>query len=108
MNTGVMLMNIEYLREHIDADAIQRFTLKNKWKLTLYDQDVLCKFFGNKIKLADRNKYNLADRHITVQNMFRKKKDKIEYWKLSKNENTVLSIIFPSTCLLQRLRFDAT
>ena len=85
MNTGVMLMNMDYLREHIDADAIQKFTLKNKWKLTLYDQDVLCKFFGNKIKLAERNKYNLADRHITMQNMFKKKKDRIDLDWVEKN-----------------------
>ena len=85
MNTGVMLMNLEYLREHIDTKAIQRFTLKNKWKLTLYDQDVLCKFFGNKIKLAERNKYNLADRHIMFQNMFKKKKDKIDLDWVDKN-----------------------
>lgn len=85
MNTGVMLMNLDYLREKIDEEAIKKYTLKNKWKLALYDQDVLCKFFGNKIKLAERNKYNLADRHVTLQNLFRKKKDKIDLNWVEKN-----------------------
>ncbi len=85
MNTGVMLMNIAYLRTAIDKEAIKKFTLKNKWKLTLYDQDILCKFFGNKIKLADRNKYNLADRHISFQNFLKPKKKRINLEWVEKN-----------------------
>ena len=85
MNTGVMMMNLEYLRENLDQDAIKEFTIKHKWKLALYDQDILCRFFGNKIKVAERNKYNLADRHISMQNAFKKKKDKIDLDWVEKN-----------------------
>ncbi|MBR6779068.1 MAG: glycosyltransferase family 8 protein [Clostridia bacterium] len=73
MNTGVMVMNISELRKVIDTDKIFKFIKHNGWRMTLYDQDVLCKFFGNRILLVDRNKYNLADRHIRAYNRKHKK-----------------------------------
>ena len=85
MNTGVMLMNIAYLRTAIDKEAIRKYTLKRKLLLYLYDQDILCRFFGTKIKVAPRNKYNLADRHITMQNLLKSKKKRINLDWVEKN-----------------------
>ena len=84
MNTGVMVMNIKELREIIDTDKIFKFIKRNGWRMTLYDQDVLCKFYGNRIKLVDRNKYNLADRHISQWNRHHRK-NKIDKEWVDKN-----------------------
>ena len=84
MNTGVMMMNIKELRKIIDTDKIFKFIKRNGWRMALYDQDVLCKFYGNRIKLVDRNKYNLADRHITQWNR-RHRKNKIDYKWVEEN-----------------------
>lgn len=85
VNTGVMVMNLEYLRENIDVEKIKKFVLKNKWKLTLFDQDVLTYFYGNKVKLFPRAVYNLADRHIRIENLKRKKGEKIDLEWVEKN-----------------------
>ena len=74
MNTGVVLMNLKALRGKIDVEAVRGYTIKNKWKLMLYDQDVLCHFFGNKIKLVSGLKYNLSDRRITAHNLTHRNK----------------------------------
>lgn len=95
MNTGVMMMNLAYLRERIDLEKIKKFVFTNKWKLTLFDQDVLCKFFGNKVKLADRYKYNLADRHIRRFNRFKKKQDRIDLDWVEKN-NVIVHYLGPN------------
>ena len=58
VNTGVMLINLKGLREVIDIDKIFKFIKRNGWRMVLYDQDVIFKFFGNKIKLVDARRYN--------------------------------------------------
>lgn len=74
MNTGVVLMNLKELRGVLDVEAIKQYTIKNKWRLMLYDQDVLCKFYGNKIKIVDGLKFNLSDRRITKHNLTHRNK----------------------------------
>ncbi len=69
MNTGVMVMNIKELRPIINQEAIFKFMKNNGWRMYLYDQDVLFRFFGNRIKLIDPKLYNLSDRYITFYNM---------------------------------------
>jgi hypothetical protein len=49
INTGVMMINLKELREVINIDEIFKFIRRNGWRMTLYDQDVIFKFFGNKI-----------------------------------------------------------
>lgn len=77
MNTGVMMMNVKELRQIIDTDAIFKFIKRNGWRMYLYDQDVLFKFYGDRIKLIDPKIYNLSDRYITFYNM-RRPKHKID------------------------------
>lgn len=84
MNTGVMVMNIDKLRPLINADEIFKFIKTNGWRMCLYDQDVLFKFFGDKIKLVDARIYNLSDRLISFNNK-RKKEEKIDIDWVDKN-----------------------
>lgn len=84
VNAGVMLMNVKELRKELDLDKIGRFIRRNSWRLAMLDQDVLFKFFGNRMKVVDRYKYNLADRHITSYNKHHKK-NKIDLAWVEKN-----------------------
>ena len=74
MNTGVLLMNVAMLRDAIDVNAIREYTIRHKAILALYDQDILCRFFGNRVKKADKLVYNLSDRHYRLQNLFHAKR----------------------------------
>jgi len=78
INTGVMLINLKDLRSVINIDKIFKFIKHNGWRMALYDQDVIFKFFGNKVKLIDTKKYNLSDRHIMFHNKFYHSKFKID------------------------------
>ena len=73
INTGVMVMNIKELRALIDADKIFKFIKRNGWRMALYDQDVIFKFFGDRIRLVPARYYNLSDRHIMFWNMSNKR-----------------------------------
>ncbi len=85
MNTGVMVMNVKELRQVIEPEKIFAFMKKNGWRMYLYDQDVLFKFFGDRIKLVDPKLYNLSDRYITFYNM-RRPKHKIDAdWVVNNN-----------------------
>jgi len=85
MNTGVMVMNIKELRKVIEPEKIFKFIKRNGWRMYLYDQDVLFKFYGNKIRLIDPKIYNLPDRYITFYNLRHKKKNKIDLAWVEKN-----------------------
>lgn len=75
VNAGVMMMNVTELRKELDLDKIAKFIRRNRWRLQMLDQDVLFKFFGNRMLTVDKFKYNLADRHITWHNEKRKNKN---------------------------------
>ncbi|MBP5308916.1 MAG: glycosyltransferase family 8 protein [Clostridia bacterium] len=70
MNTGVVLMNVIGLRRELDVDALRKYTLKNKYRLILYDQDVICRFFGDRVRSENALLYNLSDRQIKRHNFF--------------------------------------
>ncbi len=78
MNTGVMVMNVKELRNIIDTDKIFKFIKRNGWRMYLYDEDVLFKFYGDRIRLIDPKLYNLCDRYITFYNMRTRKPNKID------------------------------
>lgn len=69
INTGVLLMNLNKLRNHLSKQAILDFVSLNKKKLVLFDQDVLTALYGNQTKLIDYTKYNLSDRMLNFYNM---------------------------------------
>ncbi len=68
INSGVMLMNLQALRETLDVSEIITFVEKKKSKLLLPDQDIISALYGNRIKLLDTMKYNLSDRMINLYN----------------------------------------
>lgn len=74
MNTGVMLMDVKSLRKELSIDAIREFTIKKKAVLALYDQDILFRFYGNRIKLENSLVYNLSDRQMKAHNVFNRNK----------------------------------
>lgn len=74
LNSGVLLINLKELRKVIDTEKIFKFIKRNGWRMALYDQDVIFKFFGDRVKCVDKFIYNLSDRHINRYNRFHKNK----------------------------------
>lgn len=62
INAGVMLMNIEKMREEITADKIFRCVKKNYCRLFLADQDVINILFDGKIGIYSEYIINLDER----------------------------------------------
>ncbi len=64
LNTGVMMMNVEELRNAVDLAEIKDYVEKRKPLLILYDQDIVFRFFGDKVKLVDPFVFNLPARKV--------------------------------------------
>ena len=77
LNTGVLLINVERLKQYDCSQMIYDYIDKNKNVLTLPDQDILQGLFGDKLQLIDHLKYNLSDRSIKLNNL-RSKCEKID------------------------------
>ena len=67
INTGVMLMNLDMLREHFDKERIFAFLKENGRRLILPDQDIVMALYGDRILVLDKLIYNLSPRifHLT-------------------------------------------
>ncbi|HLS09345.1 glycosyltransferase family 8 protein [Lentibacillus sp.] len=61
-NSGVLLMNLEEQRQHIDEQTIYQFVEKNRARLIMPDQDVLNALYSKKIKSLDEMLYNYDTR----------------------------------------------
>lgn len=59
VNSGVMLINLEFLREKYTGKEIFDFIKNTKLKLEFGDQDIINALFYNRIKLCDSNIINL-------------------------------------------------
>ena len=68
INSGVMLLNLPLLREHLDLEEIRRFANGKKYSLFLPDQDILTALYGSHVKLLDSLRYNLSDRVLAIHN----------------------------------------
>lgn len=68
INSGVMLMNLQALRENVDEERVIQFVLNKKNVLVLPDQDVISALYGDKVKIIDTMKYNLSDRMLYLHN----------------------------------------
>lgn len=68
VNTGVMMMNLPALREHLDLRAIRDFALANRRRMLLPDQDVLTALYGDRVKIIDSLLYNMNDRVLFFHN----------------------------------------
>ena len=68
INTGVLLMNLPALREHLRMEDVRAYANEHKAALLLPDQDILSALFGDRIKLVDPLRYNLSDRILSFHN----------------------------------------
>ncbi len=57
-NSGVLVMNLDLLRETVDENEIYGFVRKHKNTLILPDQDILNSLYSNQIKKLDEFIYN--------------------------------------------------
>jgi lipopolysaccharide biosynthesis glycosyltransferase len=69
VNSGVMLMNLDALRDGQNVNDVTAFVEKRKRYLTLPDQDIITALYGNKIGILDTMKYNLSDRMLSIYNL---------------------------------------
>ncbi len=68
VNTGVMMLNLPALRQNLTMEQIRDTALQKIDSFWLPDQDLLTVMHGNKILLADAQKYNLSDRILNFYN----------------------------------------
>ena len=68
INTGVLLVNLNVLRQVIRLEEISAYVREHEKALILPDQDILTALYGDKIKLADSLRYNLSDRVLNFYN----------------------------------------
>lgn len=86
INTGVLLMNLNQLRIHVNENDIIDYVNHHKNRLTLPDQDIITALYGDRIQIVDYVKYNLSDRMLAFYNASFKHHIDIDWIK----ENTVI------------------
>ncbi|MDD7306753.1 MAG: glycosyltransferase family 8 protein [Peptoniphilaceae bacterium] len=84
-NSGVMMMNLEKMREEIKKEDIFSYIEDNAKGLLLPDQDVLNALYGHKILEIDDSLYNFDTRNF-IKDFIASKADKNMDWII---ENTV-------------------
>ncbi|MBS1401256.1 MAG: glycosyltransferase family 8 protein [Clostridia bacterium] len=89
VNTGVLLMNLEKLRQEQSHDEVLSYIDRRKFFLTLPDQDVISTLYGHKIKIADGYVYNLNERKIRGWNRRHSGKDKIKLGWVDENAKII-------------------
>lgn len=62
INSGVMLMNLQRLRQEQRREDVYQYIEKHRSILILPDQDVLSGLYGPEIQLLDANRYNMTER----------------------------------------------
>lgn len=65
-NSGVLLMNLQRLRNEVSKEDIYQFVANHKGELILPDQDVLNGLYGSRILSLDDSLYNLDARRLDV------------------------------------------
>ena len=68
INTGVLLMNLNVLRQVIRLEEISAYVREHEKALILPDQDILTALYGDRIKLVDSLRWNLSDRVLAFYN----------------------------------------
>lgn len=83
LNTGVLLMNLDYLRANTNDELIYNYIADRHRYFTLPDQDIISALYGEHIKLVPADIYNLSDRGIKFHNLYNEK-NKIDFtWVLN-------------------------
>lgn len=73
INSGVMLMNLEKLREEQDTSEVFDFIERRKKFLVLPDQDIISSLYGSRIIPLDTFRYNMTERLYMLHSPFEKK-----------------------------------
>ncbi len=68
-NSGVLLMNLELLRNEADDKEIYRFVDENRAKLIMPDQDILNALYAKRIKGLNELYYNYDARYYTYNKL---------------------------------------
>lgn len=68
INSGMLLMNLNVLRDVQKYEDVINYINKFKNNLWLPDQDIISALYGTKIKIVDYMKYNLSDRMLFLNN----------------------------------------
>ena len=68
VNSGVMMLSLDILRNEFSLEKICRYTHENKDRLLLPDQDILTALYGDRVKVLDSLTYNLSDRTLNLYN----------------------------------------
>ena len=69
INTGVMIMNLQLLREEQTVKEVLEYVKKRGKHFILPDQDIISAVYGERVKLLDTMIYNLSDRLIMMNNL---------------------------------------
>lgn len=72
INSGVMMMNLERLRQEQNPEEVFSFIEKRKSMLILPDQDVISSLYGSKIYALDTFRYNMTERVYQLHVPFEK------------------------------------
>ena len=62
LNSGVLLMNLEQLRQMVRLEDIRDYAEQYRRRLILPDQDILTALFGSRALVLDSRIYNMTDR----------------------------------------------
>lgn len=62
INSGVLLLDLERMRELVSLQQIRDYAEKNYYKLVLPDQDILTALLGAQSRVLDSRLYNLSDK----------------------------------------------
>lgn len=68
-NSGVMLMNVPFVREKVKENEIYEFVRVNRKKLILPDQDIINALYGKYIYPIDEIRYNFDPRFYLYHNL---------------------------------------
>lgn len=68
-NSGVLLMNLDALRQQQDIGEVLRYIGENRQKLLLPDQDVINVLYGKRIIELNSLVFNLSDRYYRFYNL---------------------------------------
>lgn len=69
INSGVLLMNLELLREVVNIGEVKEYARRKGYGLFYPDQDIISAIYGDRIKLADSMVYNLWDGGLFFYNL---------------------------------------
>jgi len=78
-NSGVLLMNLDLLREKVNEQEIYDFVRKHKNTLILPDQDILNSLYSQEIKKLDEFLYNYDVRYYRYRRIISKRRIDMDY-----------------------------